>query len=61
MMTKSMVEKNHKTLVVLVGGGGWGGRGVESMWVILCPYEGWCFQGSLSWVREKKSENLHLE
>ena len=27
MMTKSMVEKNHKTLVVLVGGGGGGGRG----------------------------------
>ena len=58
-----MVEKNHKTLVVLVGGGGEDGveGGVESMWVILCPYEGWCFQGSLSWVREKKSENLHLE
>lgn len=57
-----MVEKNHKTLVVLVGGGEDGVEGgVESMWVILCPYEGWCFQGSLSWVREKKSENLHLE
>ena len=27
MMTKSMVEKNHKTLVVLVGGGGGGGSG----------------------------------
>ena len=27
MITKSMVEKNHKTLVVLVGGGGRGGRG----------------------------------
>ena len=28
MMTKSMVEKNHKTLVVLVGGGGgMGGKG----------------------------------
>ena len=56
-----MVEKNHKTLVVLVGGEDGVEGGVESMWVILCPYEGWCFQGSLSWVREKKSENLHLE
>ena len=61
MMTKSMVEKNHKTLVVLVGGEEGVEVGVESMWVILCPYEGWCFQGSLSWVREKKSENLRLE
>ena len=40
MMTKSMVEKKYlKTLVVLVGGEGMEG-GVESIWVILCPYEG---------------------
>ena len=63
MMTKSMVEKKcQKTLVVLVGGGGKGEEeGVESIWVILCPYEGWCFEGSLIWVMEKKSENLGLE
>ena len=36
-------------------------EGVESIWVILCPYEGWCFKGSLIWVMEKKSENLGLE
>ena len=36
-------------------------EGVESIWVILCPYEGWCFEGSLIWVMEKKSENLGLE
>ena len=41
----SMVEKKyHKTLVVLVERGGEGVEGgVESIRVILCPYEGWCF------------------
>ena len=62
MMTKSMVEKKcHKTLVVLVGAGKGVEEGVESIWVILCPCEGWCFEGSLIWVMEKKSENLGLE
>ena len=43
MTTKSMAEKKyHKTLVVLVVGVGVEG-GVESIQVILCPYEGWCF------------------
>ena len=47
MMTKSMVEKKyHKTLVVLVGGGG--GRGWKEGWRVYGFYsapmkEGWCF------------------
>lgn len=54
-----MVEKKyHKTLVVLVGSGEGVEGGVDGIWVIHCPYEGWCFQDSLIWVMEKKSENL---
>lgn len=59
MMTKSVVEKKYyKTLVVLVGSGEGVEGGVDGIWVIHCPYEGWCFQDSLIWVMEKKSENL---